>query len=397
MKTLVKLTIPVLLGVMLALPVGMQAQRPGGSSSHRGSVHSSAGTRTQPSRSQGTRPGGSTTRPGGSSSSSSGRPASSLNMSSSSLRPSGSHKLETARPVQATRPSTQGTRPGSTRPGNSGSHGNQGNQGGNLNRPGNDRPGHNKPGYDRPGNNRPGHNKPGYDRPGNNRPGHDKPGYDRPGNNRPGHGGFRPGHGGNSVHRPGGWASAARPHYNYRRPGYRPPRPGGGYWGAPLPNPYRINYWIPPVPRYVRVLPSVPTIGTVLGLTFGSFIDAGINALYNAGYSINGYYNNAIYLNNVLQFGYTWPEVVVQYDDGLMSGTQFYNWSAVPDQNMYYNLYNQMTARYGAPVETSFTNGGQTSTWWAGGNTGYITLSYGYGPSATGMSNYYTSLTYTAY
>lgn len=358
MKTLVKLTIPALLGVMLAFPVGLQAQRPGGTSGHRGSVHSSAGARTQPSRSQSTRPGGSTTRPGGSTSRSSGRPASSLNMGSSSLRPSGSHKVETARPVQATRPSTQGTRPGSTRPGN---------QSGNMNRPG------------------------------NNRPGHDKPGYDRPGHNRPGHGGFRPGYGGNSVHRPGGWASAARPHYDYRRPGYRPPRPGGGYWGAPRPNPYRINYWIPPVPRYVRVLPSVPTIGTVLGLTFGSFIDAGINALYSAGYAINGYYNNAIYLNNVLQFGYTWPEVVVQYDDGLMSGTQFYNWSAVPDQNMYYNLYNQMTARYGAPVETSFTNGGQTTTWWAGGNTGYITLSYGYGPSATGMSSYYTSLTYTAY
>lgn len=49
------------------------------------------------------------------------------------------------------------------------------------------------------------------------------------------------------------------------------------------------------------------------------------------------------------------------------------------------------------PVEISYSNSGPTATWWGGGNTGYITLSYGYGPSVTGLNNYYTSLTYTAY
>lgn len=188
-------------------------------------------------------------------------------------------------------------------------------------------------------------------RPGGN-PGHnDRPGHGgsvgnhRP--DRPGNPGFRPG--ASSVPRPGSWSHASRPHYNYRNPGYRPPRPGGGYWGAPPPSPYRINYWVPPVPRYVSVVRTVPTIGTVLGLAFGSFIDAGINALYNAGYTVNGYYNDAIYLSNVRQLGYLWPEAIVQYNDGLMSGTQFYNWSAVPDQNMYYSLYNQLTASYGTP------------------------------------------------
>ncbi|MCM1005639.1 MAG: hypothetical protein NC402_05005 [Prevotella sp.] len=246
---------------------------------------------------------------------------------------------------------------------------------------------------------RPNHNnnhKPGTgavtNRPGNN---HSINPPHRP--NRPTNPG-RPGNpGGNSVHKPGGWASAPRPHFNYRNPGYRPPRPGGGYWGVPAPNPYRIRYWAPPVPRYVRVLPSVPSIGTILGLTFGSFIDAGINTLFNAGYNIAGYYDNAIYLTNVRQLGFLWPEVMVQYNDGLMNGTQFYNWSATPDQAMYYNLYNQLTARYGNPVDVAYSNSSPTATWWAGGNTGYITLSYGYGPSASGMNNYYTSLTYTAY
>jgi len=227
--------------------------------------------------------------------------------------------------------------------------------------------------------------------------GHDK------GHNKGHNHGHKPGHdhgyrsGGNSAPRPGGWASAPRPHYNYRNPGYRPPRPGGGYWGAPAPCPYRIKYRVPPVPRYVAVMPAVPSIGTILGLAFGSFIDAGINALFNAGYTVSGYYNDAIYLSNVRQLGYMWPEAIVRYNDGLMCGTQFYNWSAYSDQAMYYNLYNQLTAGYGNPVEISYSNNGPTATWWAGGNTGYITLSFGYGASTSGINNYYTALTYTAY
>lgn len=313
------------------------------------------------------------------------RPASRPGSASSATKPSGNGHTRPGN-QGGNRPAT-GTRPGGgqTRPGNSNSN--------NNNRPGNGgiRPGGGNHGGDhqvnpgvRPGGN-PGHN---------DRPGHSgSVGNHRP--DRPGNPGFRPGAG--SVPRPGSWSHASRPHYNYRNPGYRPPRPGGGYWGAPPPSPYRINYWVPPVPRYVSVVRTVPTIGTVLGLAFGSFIDAGINALYNAGYTVNGYYNDAIYLSNVRQLGYLWPEAIVQYNDGLMSGTQFYNWSAVPDQNMYYSLYNQLTASYGAPVEISYSNSGPTAAWWGGGNTGYITLSYGYGPSVTGLNSYYTSLTYTAY
>ena len=229
-----------------------------------------------------------------------------------------------------------------------------------------------------------------------------RPGGVVPGSNNSRPGGVTPGNhvnrpGANSAPKPGGWASTPRPHYNYRNTGYRPPRPGGGYWGAPVANRYRIRYWTPPVPRYVSVLPTVPSIGTILGLTFGSFIDAGINSLFNAGYNVAGYYDNAIYLTNVRQLGYVWPEVMVQYDDGLMHGTQFYNWSATPDQAMYNNLYNQLTARYGAPVDINYGATGPTATWWGGGNSGYITLSYGYGASTSGISSYYTSLTYTAY
>ena len=371
---------------------------------HRGSSRSAQTTRTSgqrhgasrpsaPRRGSSTRPGGNSTRPGGNSVGDRDKHRYKGDVPVKNTGNSFRHEGAAAKPNHSARPGNSGhdTRPGNdTRPGHNG----------NATRPGNNnRPGHNggatRPGHDT----RPGHNG-GAARPGNSghdtRPGHNG-GATRPGhNNRPG---YRPGYrpGGNSAPRPGSWSHHSRPHYKYRRPGYRPPRPGGGYWGPPVASPYRINYWVPPVPRYVRVLPAVPSIGTILGLTFGSFIDAGINSLFNAGYTVTGYLNNAIYLSNVRQLGYVWPEAMVMYTDGLMSGTQFYNWSAMRDQSMYYNLYNQLTALYGNPVDVNYSGTGPSATWWGGGNTGYITLSYGYGASATGMNNYYTSLTYTAY
>lgn len=390
MNRLTRLLIPALFGAALMAPLCAGAQ-------HRGSSRSAQTTRTSgqrhgasrpsaPRRGSSTRPGGSSTRPGGNSVSDRDKHRYKGDVPVKNTGNSFRHEGAAAKPNHSARPGNSGhdTRPGNdTRPGHNGG----------ATRPGNDnRPGHNG-NATRPGNdNRPGHNgnatRPGHD----TRPGHNG-GATRPGhNNRPG---YRPG--GNSAPRPGSWSHHSRPHYKYRRPGYRPPRPGGGYWGPPVASPYRINYWVPPVPRYVRVLPAVPSIGTILGLTFGSFIDAGINSLFNAGYTVTGYLNNAIYLSNVRQLGYMWPEAMVMYTDGLMSGTQFYNWSAMRDQSMYYNLYNQLTALYGNPVDVNYSGTGPSATWWGGGNTGYITLSYGYGASATGMNNYYTSLTYTAY
>lgn len=309
--------------------------------------------------------------------------------------PVSTQRTEKGRAERGTSAGRSSTRPGSSsaRPGNAGS----GRHGGSVgNRPGSQgtHTGGGRP--DRPGANRPGNSGSSV------RPGHGGGGSgNRPGGSsglRPGHGGHN--HGGRpsgtSAPRPGTHASRPRPHYDYRVPGYRPPRPGGGYWGTPCPNPHRVVYRVPPVPRYVYVPASVPTLGTILGLTFGSFIDAGINSLYNAGYNVSGYLSDAIYLSNVRQMGYMWPEVMVHYTDGLMSGTQFYNWSMMPDMSRYDALYRQLTGVYGMPVETSYTGGATTTTWWAGGGTGYVTLQYGYGPSASGVYSYYTSLTYSS-
>ena len=200
----------------------------------------------------------------------------------------------------------------------------------------------------------------------------------------------------NSLRRPGTtYRPGPRPNYDYARPNYRPPRPHGGYWGAPPMNPFRPPMYFPPMPpRVTYVSYGVPTIGTILGLTFGSFIDAGINVLFNSGYNVLGYANNAVYLGNVSHFGYIWPETTVYYTDGLMSNTQFQSWSQTPDQWRFNNLYRQLVNTYGAPVQANTYNGITTASWWAGNNTGYITLQYGPGLGNNGLTNYYTTLTY---
>lgn len=408
------LTLTLLSGaIIIASP--MFAQRPGGrpEGQHRSSASSVRPAQQQrPARSVGTertqtsRPGGTSAHRGDRTSSSvSAKPAATVRREGNfNISKNKAESAYRATPAQGYTPRTRpgnGSRPDNGRPGSSAGSARPGNNG---NRPNHDyRPGNNggRPNHDsRPGNNS---NRPNHDsRPGNNnnRPGHDY----RPGDNhnRPGHGhgsGSRPGYGrpGSSIGRPGGYTPAPRPHYSYRRPGYRPPRPGGGYWGAPLPSTYRLRYWVPPRPVYPAYWrPGIPTLGTVLGLTFGSFIDAGINALYNSGYQVAGYIDNAIYLTDVRQLGYLWPEAIVNYDDGLMTGTQFYSWSAVPDPARYNMVYRQLVGVYGAPVSDSIVNGLRTATWWAGEGTGYVTLQYGYSPSMTGLSSYYTSLIYNA-
>lgn len=329
------------------------------------------------------RPGGTNGRPTSSRTGTQSRPGSSSSRTPQTTRP---QQSSTSRP--ASRPSSTGnvTRPqGSSaqpavRPGTS-----------NTSRPSSSRPGATtQTGNTRPGNVRPGGNIPGNVRPGTSKPGiGTRPGSSRPDNMRPGTG--RPG---NSMPRPGGWNPVTPPHHNWTRPGYRPPRPNGGYWGPPAPYPYRIGFWVPPVPpRYTYAYVGAPSLGTILGLTFGSFIDMGINSLYNAGYNVAGYSDNVIYLTNVTQLGMLWPEVAMNYTNGLLTNSQFCYYSAVPGQGRFNTAYTHLCSIYGAPV----ANTGNTVTWWAGDNTGYITLHYSYSNSLSGLPGYYTTLTYSAY
>lgn len=283
---------------------------------------------------------------------------------------------------QSQRPSNQG-RPGNNgnhnggnhRPGNNGNNGNNGNHGGGSHRPG-------KPGN----NNRPG--KPGNNhRPGNSgNHGSDNHRPDRPNNNH------RPGV--NPGHRPG-----SNPGY---RPGnHRPPSPGHrpGY-GHPAPPPPRhghnYRHHVPFFGHYHRPVPPPrwspgyygPSFGTILGLTLGTAINISVNSLINQGYTVNSYGDNVVYLSNVPQMNYYWPDAALYYNNGALCGSTFTYPSTYYDTTRYNALYNEFCRQYGVPVNVVNSGGVMSSTWFGNGNR-FVTLEFN-----SNYGGYYTSLSF---
>ena len=293
-----------------------------------------------------------------------------------------SHSTQNSRPNNSGRPSNSSGRPGNNnnghRPGNNG--GNNGHRPGNNN-PG--RPGNNNNGH-RPGNNgsskghRPGNNNPG--RPGNNNNGH------RPGNNghnpgRPGHGGYNPGR----PHRPGGDYRPNRPNRPHRPtvivPPHRPHRPPMRPWSRPVPPPS----W--------RPRPAAPVIASILGITFGTAINMSLDYLINRGYTIDGYGNDAVYLRDVNEMSYYWPDATLYYGAGGLARSEFLYSTSYPDPMRYNSLYTRFNRTYGPPINIVRTGGVLSATWFAP-NRGYVTIDYRSQYSLGGDLRYFTTLTF---
>ncbi len=212
---------------------------------------------------------------------------------------------KTTRPGRNSRPTKEGQGSSYRRPGNT-SHKPAAGQ-----RPDNDKRPGNTPSHQRPGN-RPGNDKyhpapnNGH-RPGNGlRPGN--PHRPAPGHNhRPAPGvGHRPSHG--PAHRP----STLRPPHRPYRPMMRPYR-------RPTPPPH----WHP-AGRY-------PAIRTVLGITFGTSFALSLDHLYGNGYTVDGYGNDMVYLRNVTQLNYLWPDATLFYGPGGLTGSEFFYSTSVYD------------------------------------------------------------------
>ena len=293
-----------------------------------------------------------------------------------------SHSTQNSRPNNSGRPSNSSGRPGNNnnghRPGNNG--GNNGHRPGNNN-PG--RPGNNNNGH-RPGNNggsnghRPGNNNPG--RPGNNNNGH------RPGNNghnpgRPGHGGYNPGR----PHRPGGDYRPNRPNRPHRPtvivPPHRPHRPPMRPWSRPV----RPPSW--------RPRPAAPVIASILGITFGTAINMSLDYLINRGYTIDGYGNDAVYLRDVNEMSYYWPDATLYYGAGGLARSEFLYSTSYPDPMRYNSLYTRFNRTYGPPINIVRTGGVLSATWFAP-NRGYVTIDYRSQYSLGGDLRYFTTLTF---
>ena len=263
---------------------------------------------------------------------------------------------------------------------------------GNNSRPGNN--GNSRPGNgsnnSRPGNNG---NHNGNSKPGNN--GNYNPG--KPGNNGNHNGNHKPGNNGNHN----GNHNSGVSHW----PGYRPPsgpapvvRPGTHRpnWSTPVPPPHR-NYRpvCRPIPRPVpphgyHPCHTAPVIHTILGITFGTLYNASLDYLYSKGYEIDGYADNTVYLRNVPEMGYTWPDATIYYDSyGRLASSQFIYSTSFSALGRYDRLYHTLSMTYGSPVSASWNGAHRETIWYGGDARGYVSLEYDYSGG-----RYYTILSY---
>ena len=226
-------------------------------------------------------------------------------------------------------------------------------------------------------------------RPGNNG---NHNGNSKPGNN----GNYNPGKPGNNGNHNGGVS-----HW----PGYRPPsgpapvvRPGTHRpnWSTPVPPPHR-NYRpvCRPIPRPVpphgyHPCHTAPVIHTILGITFGTLYNASLDYLYSKGYEIDGYADNTVYLRNVPEMGYTWPDATIYYDSyGRLASSQFIYSTSFSALGRYDRLYHTLSMTYGSPVSASWNGAHRETIWYGGDARGYVSLEYDYSGG-----RYYTILSY---
>ncbi len=218
----------------------------------------------------------------------------------------------------------------------------------------------------------------------------------RPGNNvRPGRPN-RPEPGTRTPHHTNRPAPPARPRPPRPAPSMRPPRPPRP---AIMHRPMRpgrpiMRPWVRPVRpatwrSHVNLFYGIP----MFGLRFGMSVTPSIDLLYSNGYSIDGYDTNTVYLRNVNEFGYMWPDATLYYGPSGLVRTQLLYPTAVYDLSRYNAIYSDLYDAYGAPMRVSLPGGGIRSTWWGDGNS-YIQLEYSSMDTYGNKAGFFTTLTF---
>lgn len=132
----------------------------------------------------------------------------------------------------------------------------------------------------------------------------------------------------------------------------------------------------------------MPSFGTILGIQLGAAINVSINALINNGYNVTGYGNNVVYLTDVPQMNYYWPDAALYYNNGLLTGSSFTYPSQYYDISRYNALYNTLCLQYGVPVNV-VNNGGMRQATWFGNGGRYVTLEFN-----SNYGGFYTTLNF---
>ena len=145
------------------------------------------------------------------------------------------------------------------------------------------------------------------------------------------------------------------------RPSVRPWRPATMWVYRPV---VTVN-----VNRYY----GYPTIGGVLGLTWGTSFDNALNYLYYNGYYIDGFMDNIVYLTDVELLNYGWDDVMIQFNgNNRLDYIEFVYTNNDYDTSRFFSLYNELCRIYGRPV--SFTN--NMYSWYGGDGIGFVNLGF---------------------
>ncbi len=264
----------------------------------------------------------------------------------------------------------KGNRPGQRPPQHNNNRPSQRPPQNNNNRPSKRPPQHNNNNANRPGQRPPQHNN-NANRPGQRPPQHNN---NRPGQRPPQHNNHRP--------------SQRPPQHNYR-PNHRPPHGVAMRPGRPVPRP-----WVRPLPPPAwRPTRRVPFVRALFGLSFGLSFSQSLQQLYNSGYNVGGYDNNVIYINNVSELNYMWPEGIVYYGDNGLTRTQLYYATPGYNRGRYNAVYSLLSSRYGIPARAVLPGNGMQATWFASDGS-FIQLEYSSRDIYDGGSNFVTTLTF---
>lgn len=154
------------------------------------------------------------------------------------------------------------------------------------------------------------------------------------------------------------------------------------------------DYYRPVPPHAFRPAPNGPRFGTILGIALGSAINLTLNQLFNSGYYVTGYTNNAVYLSDVLMLNLVWPVATLHYNGERLCGSEFVYPSAYYNTDIYYRMYNTLQSSYGIPVAMEYLPGGGMQATWFGYDGRYVNLTYLGGTAVDGQSRYYTTLSF---
>lgn len=222
----------------------------------------------------------------------------------------------------------------------------------------------------------------------------------RPGNGGGNHNGNNGGnHNGNFNGRPGDHGgNHGGNHFGHDAVGIpRPPKHNGHYRPVPPPRPFHYSMRpprpMPPAHYRPYCGPVRMSLGeAILAFTLGTAFNASLDYFFDNGYSVGGFANDVIYLNNVSMCNFIWPETSLFYNNGYLATQQYCYASPYNDRARFNIIYRDMCRAYGNPYMRNLPSG-LSATWMADGGN-YITLEYQPTYSPSGVLNFFTTLTF---